>query len=274
MKILAIDTATEACSAALYIDDAGNTDDTKNKSISSRYQLAPREHSRLILKMIDELLAQAELSVDKLDAIAFGQGPGSFMGLRIASGVVQGIAFAHDIPVIPVSTLKAIAQRAYEDTGSQNVIAAIDARMDEVYWAAYSLKENRWHLHGEESVISPDKITLPEMPEQSGEPGVDEPGIGEPMAGKPGAGEPGAGKDSVAKNWVGAGSGWASYQDRLLKAADCRLPTILTDCLPSAKAIVKLAVDELKSGKTVTAARAVPVYIRNDVAKKPKPIKL
>ena len=259
MKILAIDTATEACSAALYIDDEAG-----NENISSRYQLAPREHSRLILKMIDELLAQAELSVDKLDAIAFGQGPGSFMGLRIASGVVQGIAFAHDIPVIPVSTLKAIAQRAYEDTGSQNVIAAIDARMDEVYWAAYSLKENRWHLHGEESVISPDKITLPEMPEQSGEPGIDE-----PVAGKSGAG-----KDSVAKNWVGAGSGWASYQDRLLKAADCRLPTILTDCLPSAKAIVKLAVDELKSGKTVTAARAVPVYIRNDVAKKPKPIKL
>jgi tRNA threonylcarbamoyladenosine biosynthesis protein TsaB len=264
MKILAIDTATEACSAALYIDDeAGNV------NISSRYQLAPREHSRLILKMIDELLAQAELSVDKLDAIAFGQGPGSFMGLRIASGVVQGIAFAHDIPVIPVSTLKAIAQRAYEDTGSQNVIAAIDARMGEVYWAAYSLKQNRWHLHGEESVVSPDKITLPEMPEQTGEHGVGEPGVGEPVAGKPGAG-----KNSVANNWAGAGTGWASYEDRLLKAVDCRLPTILTDCFPSAEAIVKLAIDELKSGNTVTAAGAVPVYIRNDVAKKPKPVKL
>jgi len=249
MKILAIDTATEACSAALYIDDAGNTDDTKNKNISSRYQLAPREHSRLILKMIDELLAQAELSVDRLDAIAFGQGPGSFMGLRIAAGVVQGIAFAHDIPVIPVSTLKATAQRAYEDTGSQNVIAAIDARMDEVYWAAYSLKQNRWHLHGEESVISPDKVTLPELPEQSGEPGV-------------------------SNNWAGAGTGWASYEDRLLRAVDCQLPMILTDCFPSAEAIVKLAVDELKSGNTVTAAGAIPVYIRNDVAKKPKPVKL
>ncbi len=175
----------------------------------------------------------------------------------------------HHIPVIPVSTLKAIAQRAYEDTGSQNVIAAIDARMDEVYWAAYSLKENRWHLHGEESVISPDKITLPEMPEQSGEPAV-----GETAAGKSGAGEPGVVRNGVANYWVGAGTGWASYEDRLLKAVDCRLPTILTDCFPSAEAIVKLAIDELKSGNTVTAAGAVPVYIRNNVAKKPKPIKL
>ncbi len=128
MKILAIDTATEACSAALLI--IGETGDTE---ISSRYQLAPREHSRLILKMIDELLTEADVPVSSVDAIAFGQGPGSFMGLRIAAGVVQGIAFAHDIPVVPVSTLKAIAQRAYEETGSAHVLATIDARMDEVY---------------------------------------------------------------------------------------------------------------------------------------------
>ncbi len=231
MKILAIDTATEACSAALYVDG----------EINAAFQLAPREHSRLILQMIDDLLAQAELSVRELDAIAFGRGPGSFMGLRIAAGVVQGIAFAHDIPVIPVSTLKATAQHAYEDTGSLHILAAIDARMDEVYWAAYSLKDNHWLLHGEETVISPDKISLPK---QSGE------------------------------SWVGAGTGWSSYQDRLLKAASCSLPTILTDCFPSAEAIVKLAVDEFRSGNTVTAAEAVPVYIRNDVAKKPKPVKL
>lgn len=241
MKILAIDTATEACSAALYVDGEAHRD---NNNITSRFQLAPREHSRLILKMVDELLAQAELPVSDLDAIAFGQGPGSFMGLRIAAGVVQGIAFAHDLPVIPVSTLKATAQRAFEDTGSQYVLAAIDARMDEVYWAAYYLKEQRWHLHGEESVISPDKISLPEIQSQPAEP------------------------------WAGAGTGWASYRDRLLKAANCQLSTILPDCFPSAEVIVKLAVDEFKSGNTVSAAEAVPVYIRNDVAKKPKPVVL
>ncbi|MBE9559783.1 MAG: tRNA (adenosine(37)-N6)-threonylcarbamoyltransferase complex dimerization subunit type 1 TsaB [Proteobacteria bacterium] len=236
MKILAIDTSTEACSAALYVED-----DASGSNVTSRYQLAPREHSRLILKMIDDLISEAGLSVSALDAIAFGCGPGSFMGLRIAAGVVQGIAFAHDIPVIPVSTLKATAQCAYEEAGSQHVLAAIDARMGEVYWAAYSLKDNHWALHGEETVISPDKISLSDLP---------------------------------AESWVGAGTGWASYQDRLLKAANCPLPTILIDCFPSAEAIVKLAVDDFRSGNTVTAAEAVPVYIRNDVAKKPKPVKL
>ena len=158
MKILAIDTATEACSAALYIDGERR----------STYQLAPRQHSRLILKMIDGLLADADLSVNQLDAIAFGRGPGSFMGLRIAAGVVQGIAFAHDIPVIAISTLKAIAQRAYEQTKNKHILVAIDARMDEVYWAVYSmnmdsLKEQQWQLDGEEQVISPDKIQVPAM---------------------------------------------------------------------------------------------------------------
>ena len=232
MNILAIDTATEACSAALYI----------NGELRSTYLLAPREHSRLILKMIDGLLLESDLSVSKLDAIAFGRGPGSFMGLRIAAGVVQGIAFAHDIPVIPVSTLKAIAQRAFEQTKNKYVLTAIDARMDEVYWAAYSLKEQLWHLHGEESVISPDKVCIPELLSQS----VD--------------------------SWVGAGTGWASYKDRLLLTTNTQLPTILPDCFPSAEVIATLAVNELNVGNTLSAAEAIPVYLRNDVAKKPKPV--
>jgi len=234
MNILAIDTATEACSAALYI----------NGQLRSSYQLAPREHSRLILKMIDGLLSEAELPVSQLDAIAFGRGPGSFMGLRIAAGVVQGIAFAHDIPVIPVSTLKAIAQRAYEQTKNKYILTAIDARMDEVYWAAYSLEEQLWHLHGEESVISPDKVSLTELLSQTDGP------------------------------WIGAGTGWASYKDRLLLTANCQLPTILPDCLPSAEVIVKISVGEFKAGNVISAAEAIPVYLRNDVAKKPKPVVL
>jgi tRNA threonylcarbamoyladenosine biosynthesis protein TsaB len=234
MNILAIDTATEACSAALYI----------NGELRSSYVLAPREHSRLILKMIDDLLLEADLSVSKLDAIAFGRGPGSFMGLRIAAGVVQGIAFAHDIPVIPVSTLKAIAQRAFEQTKNKHILTAIDARMDEVYWAAYSLKQQLWQLHGEESVVSPDKVPTPERLAQPDE------------------------------SWVGAGTGWASYKDRLLLTVGLQLPTILPECLPSAEVMVKIAVDEFKAGNMITAAEAIPVYLRNDIAKKAKPVVL
>ncbi len=239
MNILAIDTATEACSAALTI----------NGELSSSYQLAPREHSALILKMIDGLLSEADLSVSQLDAIAFGRGPGSFMGLRIAAGVVQGIAFAHDIPVIAVSTLKAIAQRAFEQTNNKHILTAIDARMDEVYWAVYSQNKGQWQLEGEEQVISPDKIQLPEILAQQQD-----------------------------ETWVAAGTGWASYKDRLLLTANCQLPTIfsptifLPDCLPSAEAIVKLAVAEFNAGNTITAAKAIPVYLRNNVAKKPKPV--
>ncbi len=242
MKILAIDTSTEACSAALLIDG----------EITSHYQLAPRKHSQLILNIIDELLSDAKVSVSSLDAIAFGRGPGSFMGLRIAAGVVQGIAFAHDIPVIPISTLKAMAQRAYEQTNIENVLVAIDARMDEVYWGAYSLVDQRWSTDGEECVISPDKIQLPSM------------------------------LSTQDKTWVAAGSGWGSYAERLLDSVDERVDEsaaankqfkpadILVDCFPSAEVIVKLAVDEFEAGNTITAAHAIPVYLRNDVAKKPK----
>lgn len=236
MKILAIDTSTEACSAALLI----------NGEITSQYQLAPREHSRLILKSIDQLLSDANVPVNSLDAIAFGRGPGSFMGLRIAAGVVQGIAFAHNIPVIPVSTLKAIAQRAYEQTGIENILATLDARMDEVYWGAYSLVDEQWQVDGEECVISPDKIELPSML---------------------------AGQD---KSWVAAGPGWGSYAERLL-AHDLTHTSfspveVIADCFPSAEAIIKLAVQEFEAGNTITAAHAIPVYLRNDVAKKPKAV--
>lgn len=251
MNILAIDTATEACSAALYIDsDSGENSGGKSSdaSITSNYRLAPREHSRLILKMVDDLLAEANVSVSQLDAIAFGRGPGSFMGLRIAAGVVQGMAFAYDIPVIPVSTLKTIACRAFEITHNDHILVAIDARMDEVYWAAYHRSKDggrdAWLLDDEEIVISPDKIHLPEVLQNQ----------------------------DVA--WVGAGTGWGSYAERILSGSGFTLKDSLPDCLPSAEVMVKLAVEEFKAGNVVSAAEAIPVYLRNDVAKKPKPVVL
>ena len=123
MKILALDTSTEACSAALLIDT----------EIHQRYEVAPREHGALILPMIETLLSEAGCAPTQLDALAFGRGPGAFVGVRIATGVAQGIAFAADLPVIPVSSLAAMAQSVEHG----NVYSAIDARMNEVYWGAY-----------------------------------------------------------------------------------------------------------------------------------------
>jgi tRNA threonylcarbamoyladenosine biosynthesis protein TsaB len=231
MKILSLDTATEACSAAIYIDG----------EIRTRYDIAPREHSRLILRMVAELLADTEIELSQLDAIAFGRGPGSFMGLRIAAGIAQGIAFAHDTPIVPVSTLQAIAQVTYDSTGKTHVLAAIDARMDEVYWAGYFLEHGRWRLRGEEQVISPDQIDFTAQDNES---------------------------------WVAAGTGWASYEQRITRALEFTPAQIDANCFPSAEAIAKLAVTGVESGEAVRPAQAVPVYLRNNVAKKPKPVAL
>lgn len=228
MKLLAVDTSTEACSAALLIDG----------ELRQRYQLAPREHSHLILAMIDNLLKEADVSVASLDALAFGRGPGSFMGIRIATGVVQGIAFAHSIPLVPVSCLAAMATVAMNENGVTQVLAAIDARMQEVYWAAYTRHPGQGlQLTGEEMVTPPDQVPVPAE-------GV----------------------------WLGAGTGWSSYSGILTPRLGDRLSGSMPQCFPSAQAIATLAVTEFEKGNTVTAAEAVPVYLRDKVASKPKQI--
>ncbi len=225
MKMLAIDTSTEACSAALSVDG----------QVTQQYRIAPREHSHIILPMIDQLLKDAGIKVTDIDALAFGRGPGSFMGVRIAAGVTQGIGFAHDIPVVPVSTLAAIAQTAYTETGARRVLSAIDARMNEVYWGAYQIDENGFmRLLGEEQVLPPGQVPQPD-------------GTG----------------------WTGAGTGWAAYGDALLDALERgTVANQIPDCYPSAQAIVELAATEYAAGNHVPAARAVPVYLRDNVAKK------
>ena len=125
--LLALDTATEACSVALLHDGR----------VLSHYEVAPRMHAQRLLPMIQQLLGEAGIAASALDAIAFGRGPGAFTGVRIAIGVVQGLAFALDRPVLPVSNLAVLAQRALREQGATQVAAAIDARMDEVYWGCY-----------------------------------------------------------------------------------------------------------------------------------------
>lgn len=232
MKILALDTATEACSAALYIDG----------EITTEFQLAPREHTLLILKMIENLLAAANLKVTDLDAIAFGRGPGSFTGVRIATGVTHGLAFAADLPVLPVSTLASIAQSTYNDHGTESVLAGIDARMGGIYWGCYTLGDNGlMQLVGEEQVTAPDKLQIPDDTVSTG---------------------------SKHNSWCGSGSAWKSYAQALEQQLGNSITQHFEDYLPQSASIAQLAAYEYSQGKGVEAAMAQPVYLRNDVAKK------
>jgi len=232
MKILAIDTATEACSAALFVDGV----------ITEQYQLAPREHTQLILEMVETLLAQANLQLSELDALAFGCGPGSFTGVRIATGVAQGLAFAHDIPVIPISTLAAIAQLTFDNHQQQFVLAGIDARMNEMYWAHYQLGDNQlMTLVGQEKVSAAHTIKL---------------------------------SSDISSHWCGAGSAWESYREALNGNMGEQITECYADYFPRSSSLVKLAVAAFAQGKSVPASQALPVYLRNDVAKKKQMVSL
>lgn len=127
INLLTFDTATHACTAALQV----------GKKIYSRFQMAPNQHAALLLPMIQALLDEANLARADLSAIAWGVGPGSFMGVRLATGIAQGLAFGLRIPVIPISTLQIVAQTAHEKTGAKKIIAGWDARMQEIYWGVY-----------------------------------------------------------------------------------------------------------------------------------------
>ncbi|HIP52488.1 MAG TPA: tRNA (adenosine(37)-N6)-threonylcarbamoyltransferase complex dimerization subunit type 1 TsaB [Chromatiales bacterium] len=225
MKVLAIETATESCSASLYID--GET--------REQFAFAPREHSNLILEMMQALLAEAEIRVAALDVLAFGRGPGSFTGVRIAAGVAQGTAFAAGLPVAPVSTLAALAQGCVRETGGERVAAAIDARMNEVYWGTYVADTRGCVVPVRpEEVVPAQNITIPD-----------------------------------GRGWVGVGSGWAAY-GAVLKArlGDALTKPAQADRLPRAHDVAFLAAHMAARGELVAPEEAVPVYLRDDVAKK------
>ncbi len=226
MKLLAIETATDACSAALSIDG----------EIRERYALAPRAHTELILPMVDELMVEAGIVVSQLDAMAFGRGPGAFTGVRIAVGVTQGIAFAADLPVLPVSTLAALAQGADGD----RVLTALDARMDEVYWGAYQRNAaGLMELLGEECVSAPAEVPLP-----SGFPPQDSP---------------------RENSWQGVGAGWAAYEAVLTERCGGLLATWDGTRFPRARDVAQLGVAGFEGGQAVSAEQALPVYLRDKV---------
>ena len=216
--LLALDTATEACSVALLHDG----------KVLSHYEVIPRLHAQRLLPMIKDLLAEAGIAMSALDAIAFGRGPGAFTGVRIAIGVVQGLAFALERPVLPVSNLAVLAQRAFRERGVSQVAAAIDARMDEVYWGCYRETAGEMRLVGAEAVMAPELAALPA---------------------------------DITGEWFGAGTGWG-YAERIpvaLSGHDASL-------LPHAQDLLTLATFAWHRGEAVKADDAQPVYLRDKVA--------
>jgi tRNA threonylcarbamoyladenosine biosynthesis protein TsaB len=224
MRLLAIETATEACSAALLVEG----------KVYSRFEVAPRRHTELILPMCESLMKEAGEKLENLDAIAFGRGPGSFTGVRIAAGVAQGIAFAHDLPVVPISTLAALTQEAIEEKGGASILAAIDARMHEVYWGCYVRDDDGYaRLLGDEQVGKPERI---EVPSES--------------------------------DWFGVGSGWGVYGKDLAARLGPALNGYDGDLLPKAAYVATLAEAAYQKGVSVPAEQAQPVYLRDQVAEK------
>jgi tRNA threonylcarbamoyladenosine biosynthesis protein TsaB len=150
MKLLAFETATEACSVALYVDG----------QVLERFEIAPRRHAELSLPWAEALLAEAGVARSQLDAIALGRGPGAFTGVRLAIAIAQGIALALDRPLVPVSTLQVLALRAPAE--ADHVLSSIDARMGEVYVARQVRVDGQWQLQGEETVCAPEAVALPD----------------------------------------------------------------------------------------------------------------
>lgn len=235
MKILALDCSTEACSVALYHQPAVPAP----AETVEHFELCARQHTERILPMVQSLLAKTETSLQQLDAVAFGRGPGSFTGLRICTGAVQGLAFGADLPVIAVSSLAALAQTAVESMdialpASVELLATIDARMDEIYWARYRLENGVIQSHGEERLTAPEQMI--------------------------------ARADTLPM--VALGSGW-SYRDRIpdadtVHAAD---PSML----PRASAVASLASIEYQQERLLSAEQAIPVYLRDTVAWQKQP---
>jgi tRNA threonylcarbamoyladenosine biosynthesis protein TsaB len=224
MRILALDTATEACSAALLLGD----------TLIGRYEEPRHGHAELILPMVDTLLKEAGITLRELDCIAVGRGPGAFTGVRIAVSVAQGLAFGAERLVVPVSDLAALAQRAAVDHRVRHILACMDARIGEVYWAQFEL--------------APDELVEALTPEQVGAPGT----VAAPST----------------TSWFGAGTGWSAHPDiaERLRATGVELRGIDPALLPRAHEIARLAVRDFALGRAVPPEQALPVYLRDRVA--------
>jgi tRNA threonylcarbamoyladenosine biosynthesis protein TsaB len=219
MRVLALETSTEYCSVALWQDGV----------VSDRCEQVGQRHSEVLMPMLDEMLGLAKVTLRQLDGIAFGAGPGSFTGVRIACGVAQGLALGAELPVIGVCTLLALAQASSRG----KVIAALDARMAEVYHAVYEKRGESWL-----TVCEPGLCLPQDAPAVSG------------------------------AGWFGAGSGFIAHGDALRARYAVNLAEVDEGAVPLARAIAQLAAPLFAAGQGVNAAEALPLYLRDKVALK------
>ena len=214
--VLAVETSTELCSAALSVGGR----------IEGRALAAPREHTRHVLGQVDELLSEAGVTVADLDAVAFGRGPGTFTGVRVATALAQGLAVARGLPLLPVSSLAALAWVAWRENQASPVLAAMDARLEEVYWAVFGVGAEGVSVLHPESLSSP--LELPSLPE----------------------------------GWFGAGSGWALSDMRAAARAGGRVDPGLR---PDGEAVLELALRDFHAGRMADFQQAQPTYLRHPV---------
>ena len=241
MNYLALDASTEACSVALQA----------NGKVYSRYELCPQSHSLHLLPMIDAVLCEAGIKLAELDGLIFGQGPGSFTGVRIGVGVAQGLAFSVNLPVVGVSSLQAMAQLAYIKHGQKQVIAAIDARMAEVY--------NGYFVLDEDNIMQAQQAEAVTPPEQ----------LKEHLS------------SVITTPCYAVGTGWDAYAEKLSEQlgdqAGEKFSALKTNegspdvLFPTAEAMLIIGKSKLEKGQGVSAEDAQPVYVRDTVSWKKLP---
>ncbi len=227
MNLLAIDTSTDFCSVAA----------SRGAALVSRHEPAGRRQAERILDMVGEVLAEARLEIAEIEGIAYGAGPGSFTGLRIAAGVTQGLALARGIGVVGVGTLLALAEEAAEQAAGgaagSRIVACLDAHMGEVYHAAYRRDGAGWKEVSVPGLYKPEAVPL-----------------------------------APGRDWLGCGDGFAAYRERLGARLGESISAIRPETTPTARAVLKLAIPRFAAGDAKDAAAAVPVYLRDKVALK------
>ncbi len=226
MKFVCFDAATEVLTCALWADGA----------LLEHHETAPRRHADRLLSVVGRLLAEAGVARSDLDAIGFGRGPGSFTGLRVAAGVAQGLAFALDVPAVPVSTLAVIAQGSLRENGSRRVMVLLDARLGEVYAGAMRADA----AAGVMRAVRHERLCLPED-------------LGEELGGEDG--------------WTGCGPGWDVCTAALRAGLGSRLERLEPDRLPHARDLATLVRAGWTEGLRVAAEEAFPVYLRRQVVR-------
>lgn len=219
MNLIALETSTEACSVAILHGDA----------LIERFEIAPRRHAELTLPWAEALLEEAGIARRDLDVVAVGRGPGAFTGVRLGVSLAQGMALALDIPAIAISTLAALAMRANANEG-ERILAAIDARMGEVYWATFEMRDGLPQPLTEERVGPPDSIEV------------------------------------LGDGWRGVGTGFAAQEGALIERLAAQLMDMDAEALPHAADVARLAVSVFARGEAVAPERLEPAYLRNQVA--------